>query len=184
MTIPHKWSHVVVRAGWYRRQRVEELMSSNYGTGEDSWESFGQQGYQNMSILREINPEYSLEGLMLKLKLQYFVIWCKELTHWNVPDAGKDWGQKEKSASEDEMAGWHHRCDGHELGQTSGDGEGQRGLVCHIPWGQKESDTTGWLDNNNNDKPTANIIFKDEKNFFPVRSKQEKDANSHYFYSP
>ena len=41
--------------------------------------------------------------------------------------------------SEDEMAGWHHRCNGHELGQTSGDGEGKRGLA----WGGKESDKTG-----------------------------------------
>ena len=47
------------------------------------------------------------------------------------PDAGKDWGQKEKKASEDEMAGWHFQGNGHERGQTSGDGEGQRGLVVH-----------------------------------------------------
>ena len=39
------------------------------------------------------------------------------------PDAGKDWGQKEKRVSEDEMAGWYHKCNGHELGQTPGDGE-------------------------------------------------------------
>ena len=77
------------------------------------------------------------------------VIWCKPLTHWKVPDAGKDWGQKKKRASEDEMAGWHHRCNGNKLGQTSGDGKGQRGLVCYSPWGHKESDTTGWLNNNN-----------------------------------
>ena len=44
-----------------------------------------------------------------------------------VPDAGKDWGQKEQRVLEDEMAGWHHQCNGHELGQTSGDGEGQGG---------------------------------------------------------
>ena len=43
------------------------------------------------------------------------------------------------------MAGWHHRCNGHELGQTSEDGEGQGGLVCHSPWGRKESDMTGRL---------------------------------------
>ena len=61
-----------------------------------------------------------------------------------VPDAGKDLGQKEKRAEEDEMAGWHNRCDGHELGQTSGDGEGQGGLVCCKEW-----DTTGQLNNNN-----------------------------------
>ena len=47
-------------------------MLSNYGAGEDFWKSLGQQGRSNKSILREINPEYSLEGRMLKLKLQYF----------------------------------------------------------------------------------------------------------------
>ena len=72
------------------------------------------------------------------------VIWCAQMTHWNLylPDAGEDRGQKEKRASENETAGWHHRCDGHELGQTPGDGEGQGGLVCHSPRGRKESDTT------------------------------------------
>ena len=52
-----------------------------------------------------------------------------------VPDAGKDWGQKR--TSEDEMAGWHHWCNGHELGQTPGDGEGQGGLVCCSPRGRR-----------------------------------------------
>ena len=46
------------------------------------------------------------------------------------------------------MVGWHHRLDGHELGQTLGDGEGQRGLVCCSSWGCKETDTTGELKNN------------------------------------
>ena len=45
------------------------------------------------------------------------------------------------------MAGWHYRCNEHELGQTLGDGERQRGLVCCSPWGRKESDTTGRLNN-------------------------------------
>ena len=61
-----------------------------------------------------------------------------------IPDAGKDWGQKR--VSEDEMAGWHHRGKGHKLGQTSGDGEGQRGLVFCSPW-VAESDMTGQLNN-------------------------------------
>ena len=78
-----------------------------------------------------------------------------------------------EEASEDEMAGWHHQCNGHELGQTSGDGEGQGSLMCCSPWRSEESDMTERL-NNNNDKPTANIIFKDEKNFFPVRSQTGK----------
>ena len=72
----------------------------------------------NQSILREINPAYSLEELMLKLKLPVF--WASDLNIWlngKVPDAGKDWGQKKRS-SEDEMVGRHHRCNGHELQQT------------------------------------------------------------------
>ena len=51
--------------------------------------------------------------------------------------------------TEDAMAGWHHRCNGHELGHTLGDGEDQGGLACCSPWGHKESDTTGQLNNNN-----------------------------------
>ena len=50
---------------------------------------------------------------------------------------------------EDEMAGWHHQCNGHELGQTLGGGKGQGGLACCSPWGQEESDTTGRLNNDN-----------------------------------
>ena len=46
------------------------------------------------------------------------------------------------------MVGWHHQCNGHELGQTSGDGEGQVGLACCSPWGRKESDVAGQLNNN------------------------------------
>ena len=66
-----------------------------------------------------------------------------------VRDAGRDWGQMEKRASEHEMAGWHRWCNGHELGQTSGDGEGQGGLLCCSPWGHKELDTTRWVSNSN-----------------------------------
>ena len=82
----------------------------------------------NQSILREMNPEYSLEGLMLKLKLQYFGHLMRTDDWWltgKVPDAGKDQGQKEKRVSEDKMAGRHHQCNEHELGQTLVDGEGQ-----------------------------------------------------------
>ena len=67
-----------------------------------------------------------------------------------VPDAGKDWGQKKKRASEDEMAGWHHWCNGHELGQTLGGGEGQGALAYCSPWDHKELGTIGWLNNKNN----------------------------------
>ena len=67
----------------------------------------------NQSILKEISPEYSLEGLMLKL--QHLATWCKELTHWKDPGAGKDWWQEDKWATEDEMVGWHHQLNAHEF---------------------------------------------------------------------
>ena len=60
----------------------------------------------------------------------------------NYPAAGKDWRQEEKGMTEDEMAGWHHRLDGHEFGWTPGVGDGQGGLACCESWGRKESDTT------------------------------------------
>ena len=59
------------------------------------------------SVLKEINPEYSLEGLLLKL--QYFGHLNAKSRHIGKdPDAGKDWGQEEKGTTEDEMVGWHH----------------------------------------------------------------------------
>ena len=70
----------------------------------------------NQSILKEISPECSWEGLMLKLKLQYFgVKSTKSWLIWKDPDAGKDWGQEEKGMTEDEMVGWHHQLNGHEF---------------------------------------------------------------------
>ena len=70
----------------------------------------------NQSILKEINLGCSLEGLMLKLKLQYFGHLMLRVDSLEKTDAGRDWGQEEKGTTEDEMAGWHHRLDGHEFG--------------------------------------------------------------------
>ena len=83
---------------------------------------------------------------MLKLKLQYFghlmgradslekTLMLGVVVGW--------WGQEEKGTKEDEMAGWHHRLDGHEFGWAPGVGDGQGGLACCSPWGHKESDRT------------------------------------------
>ena len=65
-----------------------------------------------------------------------------------ISHAGKDWGQKEKRASEDEMTRWYHWCSEQKLGQTRGDGEGQGVLACCSPWGRKELYTAGQLNNN------------------------------------
>ena len=70
---------------------------------------------------------------------------CEELTHGKDPDAGRDWGQEEKGKTEDEMAGWHHRLNGHEFGWTLGVDDGQGGLACCGSRGHKESDMTEQL---------------------------------------
>ena len=87
-------------------------------------------------------PGISLEGMMLKLKLQYFGHLMQSWLIGKDSDAGRDWGQDEKGTTEDEMAGWHHWLDGHESQWTPGVGDGQGGLVCCDSWGHKESDTT------------------------------------------
>ena len=98
----------------------------------------------NQFLLKEISPEYSLERLMLKLKLQYFgpLMWRTDSLEKN-PNAGKDWRQEEKRMTE-----WDGRMvslDGHEFEQALGDDDGQGSLVCCSPWACKESDMTEWL---------------------------------------
>ena len=69
----------------------------------------------NQSILKEISPGCSLEGLMLKLKLQYFDHLMQRVDSLEKTDAGRDWGQEEKRMTEDEMAAWHHRLNRREF---------------------------------------------------------------------
>ena len=96
----------------------------------------------NQSILKEIDPEYSLEGLMLKLRLQYYGHMIRADSLKKDPDARKDWWQEEKGRTEDEMVRWHHWLNGYEFEHALGDDEGQGSLVCCSPWGRKKSDMT------------------------------------------
>ena len=100
----------------------------------------------NQSVLKEINPEYTLEGLMLKLKFQYFghLMWRddsleKTLTYW---------GQMEKRVTEDEIVGRHHQYNGHKLGQSPGHDDRQGGLASCSPRGHEELGITWRLNNN------------------------------------
>ena len=71
----------------------------------------------NQSILKEISPGCSLEGMMLQLKLLYFGHLMRRVDSLEKTlMLGRDWGQEEKGTTEDEMAGWHHRLEGHEFG--------------------------------------------------------------------
>ena len=73
------------------------------------------------------------------------VLWPPHAKSWLIgkdSDAGRNWGQEEKGTIEDEIAGWHHRLDGHEFEWTPGVGDGQGDLACCNSWGHKESDMT------------------------------------------
>ena len=82
-------------------------MLSNCGAGEDSWESLGQQGDQPWILTGRTEAE-----------AEALVFWSPDANSWligKVPEARKDWRQEEKGTTEEEMAGWHHRFDGHEF---------------------------------------------------------------------
>ena len=103
--------------------------------------------------VKEINPECSLERLMLKLN-EAQVLWPPDVKGQLIgkdPDSGKDWGQEEKGMTEDEMVGFHHWLNGLEFEQISGDSERQGSLACCSPLGCNELDTIEQLNNKSRD---------------------------------
>ena len=99
----------------------------------------------NQFILKEISPEYSLEGLMLKSNT--LPPDAKNWLIWKDPDAGKDWGQEEKGTTEDEMVGWHHQLNGHEFEQALRVCDRQGSLACCSPWGlQRVGHNSNWTE--------------------------------------
>ena len=84
---------------------------------------------------------------MMKLKLQYFghLMQTTDSMEKSLM-LGKTEGRRRRGCQR-MRSGWHHQCNGHELGQASGDGEGQEGLACYSLWYRQESDTTGQLNN-------------------------------------
>ena len=93
------------------------------------------------------------------------ILWPPDVKSWLIwkdPDVGRDWGQKEKGTTEDEMVGWYHWLNGRGFGWTPGVGDGQGGLTCWGSWGHKESDTTerlNWTDHR------KNIVTNSKKTF-------------------
>ena len=96
---------------------------------------------------RRSNQSILKETTLNRLKLPYFghLMWTADSLEKPLM---QERSKSEKKATEDEMFGWYHWFNGHELGQVPEDNEGQGSLVCCSPWGLKESDTTWWLNNN------------------------------------
>ena len=134
-----------VRVGLWRKLTAKELMLLNCGVGEDSWESLGLQGIQPVHSKGD-QPWVFFGRNDARAKLLYFghlmqgVDWLEKTVI-----LGGIGGRKKKGTSEDEMAGWHHRLNGHDFGWTLGVGDRQGDLACCNSWGRKESDTTEWL---------------------------------------
>ena len=101
----------------------------------------------SQSMLKEISPGCPLEGLMLKLKLQYFghLMWRADSSFEKTLMLGKIEGRRRRGTTEDETVGWNHRLDGHGFGWTLRVGDGQGSLGCCGSWGRKELDMTEWL---------------------------------------
>ena len=100
----------------------------------------------NQSILKVICPEYSLEGLVLKLKLQYFghLMWRTDSLEKTLM-LGKIGGRRRRGSQRIRLLDGITDIDGHEFEQAPGVGDGQGSLACCSPWGHKELDTTEWL---------------------------------------
>ena len=105
--------------------------------------------------IKPVNLKGSQPWILIEktdVEAEVLIFWPPDAKSWLIgkdPDAGKDWGQEEKGVTQDEMFRWHHQFNGHELGQTPGDGEAQGSLACCSPWGCEKLDMTWWLNNNN-----------------------------------
>jgi len=97
--------------------------------------------------IKPVNPKGNQPWIFIgrtDTKVEAPILWppdVKSQLFEKDPDTGKNWGQEERRATEDEMVEWHHRLNGHEFEQIPGEGEGKRSLACCSSWGCKESDT-------------------------------------------
>ena len=146
------------------------LYSQSYGFSSNHvqmWELYHKEGWALMKLCfwtvvlenilespldsKEMKP-VNLKGKQHRIfigrtdaEVNALILWPHDVKSWLIgkdSESGKDWGQEEKRATEDEMVGWHHWLNGHKFEQTLRESEGQRSMACCRPCGSKESDTT------------------------------------------
>ena len=115
--------------------------------------------------IKPVNPKGNQPWIFIgrtDAKAEAPKLWLSEVKSqliWKDPDAGKDWRQKEKGATEDEIAGWHHWLSAHEFEQVLGVGDGQGSLAGYSPWGHKELDTTELLNSREMNHERRNFFY-------------------------
>ena len=139
---PRILSSVIRCVNIKRRQSTKELMLLNCGAGEDS------ESPLDCKEIKPVNPNGNQPWIFTGrtyAEAEVPILWPPNVKSWLTrkdPDTGKDWGQKERGVTEDEMVGWHHWLNGDEFEQTLGDGEGQGSLMCCSPcftiWATRE----------------------------------------------
>ena len=123
-------------------------MPLNCGAGEDFRSPL------DYKEIKPVNPKGNQPWIFIgraDAKAEAPILWPPDVTSWFIgkdADAGKDWGQEEKGATEVEMAGWYYQLNGHEFEQILGDSEGQGSLECSNPWVCKEPGMTEHLNSN------------------------------------
>ena len=97
--------------------------------------------HKRVSMIKLVNPKGNRRRIFIeRTDAKAPIFWPPDVKIWLTgkdPDAGEDWKQEEKAATEDEMIGCHHWHNAHEFEQTMGENGGQRNLVCCSPWGQR-----------------------------------------------
>ena len=128
----------VVMYGCESRTIKESWAQKNWCFWEDSLRVPWTARRSNQSILKEISPGCSLEGLMLKMKLQYFGHLMPRADSFEKTLMLGEIGGGRRRGRQDEMVGWHHRLNRHGFGWILGVGGGQGGLACYVSGGHKE----------------------------------------------
>ena len=102
--------------------------------------------------IKPVHPQRNQSWIFIgrtDAEAEALILWPPDAKNWLIgkdPDAGKDWRQKEKGMTEDEMVGWHQQLDGHEFEQAPGVGDGQGGLACCSVWGHNQTWLNDWTE--------------------------------------
>ena len=134
--------------------------------------------------IKPVHPKGSQSWIFIgrtDAEAEALILWPPDAKNWLIwkdPDAGKDWGQEEKVATDDEMIGWHHQLNGHEFEQTPGDNKGQRSLAGYSPRGRKELKRTKWLNNSKHIALQAQESSRDMNHYLTGRGEEMLTDNN------